>query len=449
MDVETLKEQIQDLKAKVDRAQLDRNQVQLDRDTIQTFYDITKKEARDFDMRTAAKDREMELMEDNHRVEVRVYIQKVKHLEYEHKNNMKRIGGERISTVFEEKEEHTDREVDMRKAKRLLKMELKESELNNSEEIKGMKDKHEKNLQMMRSQFEKNMGILKDKYEARVSQLRADLELRRKVEIHEIEERKNLHINDLLHNHEEAFNDIKKYYNDITRDNLKLIRDLKNEVAEMTKKAAANQKLMYDIAQENKRLSEPLKVAVAEVESLKAGLKDAEKDKLSLRNARARLRVMETQIRSLEAEHDELESKYAAVDKERADLYESFEATIKAVQRRSDFKNMVLERKLEGLGDEFERRQEQLQQVLSAANLDPAVLAMVSGKIDEVLDGRNALVRDLQYSIARVTKAHNDARRVYEAKLGSLGVPTDGEFGELAGASVTAGPAGLVAAPTV
>ena len=38
-----------------------------------------------------AKDREMELMEDNHRVEVRVYVQKVKHLSYEHSNNIKRV----------------------------------------------------------------------------------------------------------------------------------------------------------------------------------------------------------------------------------------------------------------------------------------------------------------------------------------------------------------------
>ena len=32
---------------------------------------------------------EMETSEENHRVEVRVYIQKVKHLQYEHKNNLK------------------------------------------------------------------------------------------------------------------------------------------------------------------------------------------------------------------------------------------------------------------------------------------------------------------------------------------------------------------------
>merc|ERR1719502_1853149 len=112
-----------------------------------------------------------------------------------------------------------------------------------------MKQAHEKNLLKMREEFEKNNEAIESRQEARLQQLKEDLELRRKVDIHEIEERKNLHINDLMKNHEKAFGQIKNYYNDITHDNLKLIKSLKGEVAEMKKKASANQKLMYDISQ--------------------------------------------------------------------------------------------------------------------------------------------------------------------------------------------------------
>lgn len=38
-------------------------------DTIQTFYDITHREVETLELKTSAKDREMELMEDNHRQE--------------------------------------------------------------------------------------------------------------------------------------------------------------------------------------------------------------------------------------------------------------------------------------------------------------------------------------------------------------------------------------------
>ena len=53
-------------------------------------------------MSIAAKDREMEMLEDNHRVELRVYQQKVKHLEYEHRNNIKAIVADGTAVLEEE-----------------------------------------------------------------------------------------------------------------------------------------------------------------------------------------------------------------------------------------------------------------------------------------------------------------------------------------------------------
>lgn len=57
-----------------------------------------------------AKDREMELLEDNHRVELRVYQQKVKHLEYEHKNNIREIVKDGTNWLDSETYTHQKRE---------------------------------------------------------------------------------------------------------------------------------------------------------------------------------------------------------------------------------------------------------------------------------------------------------------------------------------------------
>ncbi len=82
--------------------------------------------------------------------------------------------------------------------------------------------------------------------------------------------------------------------------------------------------------------------------------------------------------------------------------------------------------------------------MLVAANLDPAALGMVGERLDRLLDERNRMIRDLQYSVARVTKAHNDAMRVYETKLSELGVAVEETgFAPLMTAT-SVGPAGLV-----
>ena len=70
--------------------------------------------------------------------------------------------------------------------------------------------------------------------------------------------------------HEAAFAEIKDYYNDITSKNLDLIKSLKEEVANMKKNEQYNEKLMFEIAQENKRLNEPLQ-KVCSLDSIVSG----------------------------------------------------------------------------------------------------------------------------------------------------------------------------------
>ena len=447
MDLEMLQEVVPMLKQQLAKCTLDRNYVQLERDTIQMFYDITKGEVADVERQIAAKDREMELMEDNHRVEVRVYLQKVKHLEYEHNNNLRNIAVEGEHFMTEEHENHDNRAYELKKTKKSLKLELAEREWSNAEEIKQVKQQHAKNLLKMREGFEGQLGELSDRCGKRLEQLAADLELRRKVHIHEIEERKNLHINDLMRNHEKAFGQMKSYYNDITNDNLKLIKSLKDEVAEMKKKAVANQKLMHDISQENMRLKEPLTVAVAEVAELRAQLKDRQKDRLSLRNSRARLQVLEQQLRDLVESHEALKLGYAAVEKARDELYNTFEASIGQIQQKSDFANVMLEQKLSTMQHSVENAAEQVAQIISAAGLDAAEMEGVGASLENTLAGRNQSIRDTRYELIRMTKVYNDSLRTYTQKLIELGIPAneiDSMGFSAIPTSASSGPAGLV-----
>ncbi|KAH8050978.1 positive regulation of protein localization to cilium [Aureococcus anophagefferens] len=455
MDLEMLQE-VPMLKQQLAKCTLDRNYVQLERDTIQMFYDITKGEVQDIERQIAAKDREMELMEDNHRVEVRVYLQKVKHLEYEHNNNLRNIAVEGEHFMTEEHENHDNRAYELKKTKKSLKLELAEREWSNAEEIKQVKQQHAKNLLKMREGFEGQLGELSDRCGKRLEQLAADLELRRKVHVHEIEERKNLHINDLMRNHDKAlgragniqhdfnvhaFGQMKSYYNDITNDNLKLIKSLKDEVAEMKKKAVANQKLMHDISQENMRLKEPLTVAVAEVAELRAQLKDRQKDRLSLRNSRARLQVLSSS-RDLVESHEALKLGYAAVEKARDELYNTFEASIGQIQQKSDFANVMLEQKLSTMQHSVENAAEQVAQIISAAGLDAAEMEGVGASLENTLAGRNQSIRDTR-TLIRMTMT----LRTYTQKLIELGIPAneiDSMGFSAIPTSASSGPAGLV-----
>ena len=423
-----------------------RNYMQLERDKIASFWEITKMDLEDKKADLRNKDREQEEMEERHQVEIKVYKQKVKHLLYEHQNNITLLKGDGEATIKLQQDDFRKRESDLIKDKRNLKLDLKEQELTQEDIVRQLNLEHAKEITKLRQEFELNAKELQHKYEKKMKMLREDMELRRKQEVHEVEERKNTHINELMKKHEKAFAEIKNYYNDITHNNLDLIKTLKEDVADMKKREASNEKLMYEIAQENKRLSEPLQNALKEVESLRHQLANYEKDKMSLEQTKARLAEATRQLRNLEWEYEVFTQKFTQVEKERDELYDRFENSIYSMQQKSGLRNMLLEKRLESLHGELEKKDVQLSEVLSASNIDPATLQQITKRLDEVLSQKNEDIKALQYDVAKVSKAHNDLIRVYEAKLSEFGIPVEELGFRPLVTSTTTGPAGLVAA---
>lgn len=453
MSKDQLEEHVKRLREELEREREERNYFQLERDKVNTFWEITKRQLEEKRAELRNKDREMEDAEEKHQIEIKVYKQKVKHLLYEHQNNIAELKEDRTVALRIAQEENYNCELDLRKDKRNLKVELKEQELSHEDEIKYLKKTNDERNTELRGDFERQAKEIEHNYERKMKALRDELDLRRKEEIHEIEERKNSQINALMKTHETNFAEIKNYYNDITLNNLGLISGLKEQLITLRKKEDRMEKQMAEINAENKRLVEPLQKAREEVEELRKSLSSYDKDKQSLASAKARLKVQNEEFKSLGWEHEVLEQRFEKVQNERDELYQKFIKSIHQVQQKSNFKNLLLEKKLGALADTLEKKEAQLNEVLSASNLDPTALTVVTRKLEDVLDSKNSAIKDLQYELARVCKAHNDLMKTYEAKLRHFGVPTE-ELGfkplesTVVGHNLGRGPAGLVSAPS-
>lgn len=453
MTKEQLEEHVKRLREELDREREERNYFQLERDKVNTFWEITKRQVEEKRAELRNKDREMEDSEERHQIEIKVYKQKVKHLLYEHQNNISELKAENTVSLKLAQDDNRGSELELRKDKRTLKVEIKEQQLSHEDVVKNMKKAHDEEVTNLRSVFEQRAMEIEQKYEKKMRALRDEQDLRRKTELHEVEERKNAQINTLMRNHEKAFSDIKNYYNDITLNNLALINTLKEQVEEMKKKEERLEKKMADVSTENNRLVEPLQKAKNDVAELQRNLANYEKDKQLLATTKARLKVTEEQLRALEWEHEVLEQRFAKVQHERDELYAKFVKAIHEVQQKSNFKNLLLEKKLGSLADTLEKKEAQFNEVLAASNLDPMALSAVTRKLEDILDSKNSAIKDLQYELARVSKAHNDLLRTYEAKLMQFGIPID-ELGfkpldaTVTGQMLGQGPAGLVSAPS-
>ncbi|TNV72405.1 hypothetical protein FGO68_gene13010 [Halteria grandinella] len=283
-------------------------------------------------------------------------------------------------------------------------------------------------------------------YEQKLEHLKEELDLRMKVEVHEIEERKNQHINDLMKNHQEAFKEMKEYYNDITRENLELIKMHKEKLVDIRAQIEANQKTVDHLKLKMEELKVPLANCMQDRDNLKKALATYDKDCMALRNAKARLEVLKLKVKEIKDQRKELEEKFLKVEKEKQDMYKKFEIAISQLRSRADYKNQILDEKLRVLQTELDRKEVQLQELVQRSGLDQRTVEDICKKMEEAIEAKNSILRNLKYSLAHATKAYNDAIRVYEAKLVEFGIPAE-ELGlELLDTNTSNMPAGLVAA---
>eukprot|EP01064_Diplonema_japonicum_P038005 TRINITY_DN9079_c0_g1_i1.p1 TRINITY_DN9079_c0_g1~~TRINITY_DN9079_c0_g1_i1.p1 ORF type:complete len:493 (+),score=144.08 TRINITY_DN9079_c0_g1_i1:80-1480(+) len=418
-----LGKQLEDVTEALEKAKKLRNYFQTERDRINKFWGISKRELDRAKYELRNSDREAEEMEEKHQVEMKVYKQKVRHLLYEHKVQLQELQEKSEAQLGESEKTHGTTLHKLKDQQRDLKSNYSEVQNTHVEDINNERNMARSMLSTQQTHHDKFILDMQQKYEEKLELLRAELELRRRAETHEIEERKNEHIKELVQKHEAAFQEIKEYYNDITSNNLDLIKSLKEEVSNMKKNENYNIKLMYEIAQENKKLKEPLYKAEREVESLRHNLANYEKDKMSLRNAKSRLTVLENQFKELSLEHEKKRELFDQTKDDRDKLAERFKDSLKTMNEHANRKNKSVSEKLDKLKESIQVKDANLGSVLQAANLEPVALDIVTRKLEDMLETKNRAIKDLHFEVTKVQHQHTDVVQAYDQKCKEANLP--------------------------
>ena len=425
LERQAVDDKLMELNRAIKKEQDDFNEFQQQREKLNYFWIVEKKNLEDKKSDLRNKVRELQDLEEKHNVEIKVYKQRVKHLLFEHQNETTQLKTESETTLKLLEDEHRVGIAELKKDRRSLMIDLKELELAHEDYLKSLKQDQDRNITNLRQEFERKAKELQLTYDKKMKEARGKLEKQRKGQITSIEQQKDAHIKELMKKHEQAFAEIKNYYTDITHNNLDLIKSLKEEVAQMKKEELADEKMMLEISNENKHMSEPLKKALNDVEKLRAELNDYQRDKKHLKEVKAEILIFEAKLKRLGWEHEVLLQRYERIQTERDRLYEQFQTSVFNVQQKAGFKHLLLEKRLLALGESLEKKEAQLNEVLVSANLSPAVLGQMSKKLDDVVETKNEMVRDLQAELERVVQLHNDAVMAYEAKLSEYGVPKE------------------------
>lgn len=404
------------------KEEADFHEFQQQREKLNYFWIVEKRKLEDKRSALRNKDRELQDLEEKHQVEIKIYKQRLKHLLHEHQSEISQKKTEAEMATKIAQDDDRESEYDIKVDKRNLDLARNETVLAHEEYVRGLKREQDQRITFLRHEFERKANEIQKSYEQKMKKTREVLDKKRKEEVKAIEDKKADMIEAMLAEHQKAFTDIKNYYNDITHNNLDLIKSLKEEVKTQEAEEKKDELKLHEKMVENKKLSAPLKKMQEDVVRLTGELEEYNKEKAEMRKVKSALHVLEHQSSSFTWEHETLVQRFEVLRVERDQLKTNLLASMFDVKQKSGFKGLLLEKKLSAVQRVQEEREAQLNEVLSRANLEPAVLGQVKVQVDDVIQRKNHEIRRYQTEVARLSALHEQLTMSVRSKLSDFGL---------------------------
>lgn len=80
---------------------------------------------------------------------------------------------------------------------------------------------------------------------------------------------------------------------------------------------------------------------------------------------------------------------------------------------------------METINETLEAKDVQLNQVLSAASIDPRTLQTVTQSLEDVENAKNEQIVAIQGELKKIREAHSNMVKTYESKLAEFGIPVE------------------------
>ncbi|VDM17794.1 unnamed protein product [Hydatigera taeniaeformis] len=417
MTKEEIEEYVVLLRAELERERAERNKTALERDKVTTFWETCRQQVEDARGLLRKKERELEDAEERHQMEMRVYRQKVKHLLFE--ENARQVDARHDTAVtLNTKVEETRVEVrELLNENYTLKAQMRLRQLESEEAIKMLKKQHETEMTALRQDFILQAEELEQRAAKHAAQLREDLETQRVSEIHATEERKNLHIKQLETAHDKAFNNMKSYYNDITLGNVNVIKTLKESIEDLRSSLVRMQRDLELSQSETALYKQKLEESEEQNKNLRKVAHLFETEKSAHNVTKANLRLTKKTKENNEMLYNIAQARLEELEAEKKRLTDGMEMTLLEIKRKAGLRSALLEKKLTHLVATLEAKETEMRTLIIATNADPIAVNESRKNLEELLNKKNAAIRELQYEVSRVAKAYTDLWQACQEKL--------------------------------
>ena len=284
---------------------------------------------------------------------------------------------------------------------------------------------HEQHIMTMREEYERRSNELRQHYHKVIKEARDEREDGKRRSLQQLERRKQAELSRLMAAQKRSMDEMKKFYSDITHSNLELIKNLKEELADIKKKEQSSAAEMSGMSRANQRLEAPLRDNEAAIAQLDGQMAQYSVDKAEVGRLRAEVARVEAAMERVSWETEVVRQKKDIVDQQRAELRaEAVRHASRAEQQRS-MASLLLGKRLDVLRLEIEKAEAGLSELLLSSGLAPSQVGGVEKGLEDVLQDKNKQIMALEDEVkewkARFTRMMSD----YKHEHDTYGLPFD------------------------
>eukprot|EP00985_Skeletonema_marinoi_P016091 scaffold8557_cov108-Skeletonema_marinoi.AAC.2 len=413
--VEQLKELVDQLQCDLEKARKSRNKAQTEFASIQSYYDVTRENIRELDMRIEKQDLEVENIEEDNDTELKVYEQKSSFVKYCHDQKLKQTREETDARINDSIEDHANQVESTKASKAGLEAEKDDLEKRLLDEFSSTRTQQRDERSRIKEKLDADVRLFEQQCEAHQSLLKEELLSRRTSELHAIESRKDSHLQEVMASHERACSEMRSYFDGVEQQQSIDIEELRAQIRRLKKVAVENESDSNNLKESNRVHGDDLQICSDNVSNLKSQTKDMEKDRISLSAANARLSATRKAIRQTRHEYNEFQEKVAAV---REDI-----DRVKNQTKELNSSNVIScnAAKMEALRESLERQQKK-NDIVDQHRSHVATSAGLTGdnQSNELMNNINDFINDTNKEIEKLTVKVAQATHKYTSDLNNF-----------------------------
>ncbi|AWP05078.1 putative growth arrest-specific protein 8-like [Scophthalmus maximus] len=422
MSKDQLEQHIVRLREELEREREERSYFQLETNKIQGLWEVSRVELEREKDKLRVGQREREEAEERHRVEISVYKQKLKHVLSEQHQNVSELKMDAAAAASLLQRQNTESELGLRTDTQGLQADGREKRLRDDNCIEELTLKHQVELMELTNDFDRRVRGLEVKHHKKMQVMMEAEGRKRRSEVNELEDRMNRRVASLMEEHARALRGAEEYHCGVQSKILTDQKVLEEEAAEVQKQLLRADHQLSVAQQENRRLRESLQENQQKLPELRLQLQDYNRARAQMVTSRARVKVVEEELRDLTVEHELLLQAFEKVQQERDELLRRQMDAILDLQQKSGLKELLLERKLAALTQTVEKKEAQLCAVLSTA-ADQEAGCSAANKLQEILVSKQNTIGSLQQDLARECQEYDQLLTTCAERLSARGVP--------------------------